>query len=172
MPIIPYLLTGNGNFISNCMLCEILYFEFLEELFSLRRKKIDLTKTGQSLWALTKTAQSLWGLTSSINCFRQYLSKNFGLRYQRPHCRVRMNIQRVLHDSLMRMYVFQGITFQNTNFYHPQRSWGKVMFLHLCVILFTVGSWRHTPSGRYPLSRQPPPGQTPSHLATPQIRPL
>ena len=48
MPNIPYLLIENGNFISNCMLCEILHFDFLE-LFSLRRKKIDLTKTGHSL---------------------------------------------------------------------------------------------------------------------------
>ena len=40
------------------------------------RKKMDLTKTGQSLL----------GLTSSINCqyniARQYSSKHFGLRYQ------------------------------------------------------------------------------------------
>ena len=26
-----------------------------------------------------------------------------------------------------------------TNFYRPQRSWGKVMFLHVSVILFTGG---------------------------------
>ena len=25
------------------------------------------------------------------------------------------------------------------NFYRPQRSWGKVMFLHVSVILFTAG---------------------------------
>ena len=25
------------------------------------------------------------------------------------------------------------------NFYHPQRSWGKVMFLHVCMILFKGG---------------------------------
>ena len=28
----------------------------------------------------------------------------------------------------------------NVLFYRPQRSWGKVMFLHVCVILFT-GGW-------------------------------
>ena len=38
MQIIPYLFTENGNFISNCMLCEILHFEFLE-LFSLREEE-------------------------------------------------------------------------------------------------------------------------------------
>ena len=67
----------------------------------------------------------------------------------------RLNIQRVLHDSLIRMYGFQGITFQNTNFSHPQRSCDKVMFLHLCVMRFTGGSCRHTPPGRHA------PGQTP-----------
>ena len=64
------------------------YITWLLELFTLR-KEIMLTKTAQSLWALTKTGQSLWGLTSSINCFRQYLSKNVGLRYGRSHCRVK-----------------------------------------------------------------------------------
>ena len=75
------------------------YITWPLELFTLRKEIMltktgqslwALTKTGQSLWALTKTGQSLWGLTSSINCFRQYSSKNFGLRYQRPHCRVRI----------------------------------------------------------------------------------
>ena len=30
--------------------------------------------------------------------------------------------------------------FPTTGYYHPQRSWGKVMFLHVSVILFTGGS--------------------------------
>ena len=29
------------------------------------------------------------------------------------------------------------------HFYRPQRSWGKVMFLHVCVILFTGGGGVH-----------------------------
>ena len=37
-------------------------------------------------------------------------------------------------------------------FYRPQRSWGKVMFLHVSVILST---------GRKVSGRHPPPGQTP-----------
>ena len=54
--------------------------------------------------------------------------------------------------------------------YRPQRSWGKVMFLHMSVILFTGGrsTWAGTPPGRYtplPLGRYPqagtPPGQVP-----------
>ena len=32
-----------------------------------------------------------------------------------------------------------GSLFQNRIHYRSQRSWGKVMFLHVCVILFTVG---------------------------------
>ena len=56
-------------------------------------------------------------------------------------------------------------------FYCPQRSCGKVMFLHLSVILFTGGwvsgrhplldrhfpSWADTPLGRHPLGQTPPP---------------
>ena len=43
--------------------------------------------------------------------------------------------------------------------YHPQRSWGKVMFLHVSVILFTGGvclsaCWDTTP----PRPRTPPLG--------------
>ena len=52
-------------------------------------------------------------------------------------------------------------------YYRPQRSCGKVMFLHLSVILFTGGVWQ-TPPGRYPPEQTPPhppgrqpPGQTP-----------
>ena len=44
-------------------------------------------------------------------------------------------------------------------FYRPQRSWGKVMFLHVSVILFTGGVC-HTPPGQTPLAdtpRQTPP---------------
>ena len=58
-------------------------------------------------------------------------------------------------------YIYQGV-----NNYRPQRSWGKVMFLHVSVILFTRGglphcmlgypleqtSWEQTP----PRTRQPP----------------
>ena len=46
--------------------------------------------------------------------------------------------------------------------YRPQRSCGKVMFLHLSVILFTGGvsapvhAGIHTPLGRHPPGRQPP----------------
>ena len=33
--------------------------------------------------------------------------------------------------------------------YHPQRSWGKVIFLHVSVILFTGGGCLH-PGGLFP----------------------
>ena len=42
-----------------------------------------------------------------------------------------------------------------THFYRPQRSWGKVMFLHVSVILFTGGG---LPQG---ILGYPPPEQTP-----------
>ena len=39
--------------------------------------------------------------------------------------------------------------------YRPQQSCGKVMFLHLSVILFTW-AWADTPPGQTPPSRHPP----------------
>ena len=79
-----------------CMLYVLyVYITWPLELFTFLGRKLMLTKTGQSLWALTKTGQFLWGLTSSINCFRQYSSKNIGLRYQRPACHIR-----IIHNSL------------------------------------------------------------------------
>ena len=55
----------------------------------------------------------------------------------------------------------------STSYYRPQRSFGKVMFSQVSVILFTGGlcvCGRHPP-GRHPLGRHPtgqtPPGQTP-----------
>ena len=56
------------------------------------------------------------------------------------------------------------------NIYHPQRSWGKVMFSQACVILFTGGGvclsawWDTTPPA--PGSRHPP-EQTPWEQTTP-----
>ena len=51
--------------------------------------------------------------------------------------------------------------------YRPQRSWGKVMFLHVSVILFKVGRedwednpWADTPHGRHPRQISPHRGQT------------
>ena len=41
-------------------------------------------------------------------------------------------------------------------YYRPQRSWGKVMFLHVSVILFTGEGSRHPPQ-----DQAPPPAQTP-----------
>ena len=52
--------------------------------------------------------------------------------------------------------------------YRPQRSWGKVMFLHVSVILFTGGAEADTPLGADP----PPPRSrpTPSQEQTPRTR--
>ena len=60
-------------------------------------------------------------------------------------------------------------------FYRPQRSWGKVMFLQACVILFggggclpqcMLGYHAHTPEQTPPRSRQPP-EETPPWEQTP-----
>ena len=54
------------------------------------------------------------------------------------------------------------IEWANVFDYRPQCSCGKVMFLHLSVILFTGGvsapvhAGIHTPLGRHPLGRHPP----------------
>ena len=49
------------------------------------------------------------------------------------------------------------------NFFRPQRSCGKVMFIDLSVILFTGRgvSGRHTPLGRHPLAWADPLGRHP-----------
>ena len=46
-------------------------------------------------------------------------------------------------------------------FYRPQRSWGKVMFLHMCVILFTGGGSASVHAGILPPRTRPPWEQTP-----------
>ena len=53
-----------------------------------------------------------------------------------------------------------------SNIYCPQRSWGKVMFLHVSVILFTTGfclsaCWDIPPGPDTPRTRHPPKEQTP-----------
>ena len=59
------------------------------------------------------------------------------------------------------------------DYYRPQRSWGKVMFSQVCVILFTGGMsasmcagihtpWRQTsPGSRHPLGADTPPRADP-----------
>ena len=61
----------------------------------------------------------------------------------------------VIHRLVMTM---SWVTLQ---FYHLQGSWGKVMFLQVCVILFTGGEYlgRYTPWARYtPPDQVQPPG--------------
>ena len=72
------------------------------------------------------------------------------------------------------------------NNYRPQRSWAKVMFLQVCVILFTRGGvclsacwnttppeqtppWEQTPQSRHPNTR-PPGSRHPPGADTPQTR--
>ena len=60
------------------------------------------------------------------------------------------------------------------DFYWPQRSWAKVMFLQVCVILFTGGGlpqcmlgYPPPPGGRPPWEQAPPPGADPPRADTP-----
>ena len=72
--------------------------------------------------------------------------------------------------------------FTKGHFYRPQQSWGKVMFVHVSVILFTGGClpqcmlgythplgrhlpWVGPPGRHAPIPGQTPPGQTPPHSA-------
>ena len=66
--------------------------------------------------------------------------------------------------------IFIGIK----NYYRPQRSWGKVMFLHVSVILLTEGvcpiaCWDTTQDQRQ-APPPPPPADTPPGPGTPQSR--
>ena len=55
-----------------------------------------------------------------------------------------------------------AIAYTGGNFYWPQQSWAKVMFLQACLILFTGGStWAGTPPG---------PGTPPRTRYTPKTR--
>ena len=64
-------------------------------------------------------------------------------------------------------------TSHNRFYYRPQRSCGKVMILHLSVILYTVGggcipacTWANTPPGQTPPQGRPP-RKTPPQAAPP-----
>ena len=58
-----------------------------------------------------------------------------------------------LKEYLVGINMHQVMTQQNGLYcyYHPQRSWGKVMFLQVCVILFTGGGGEYLtpPRARY-----------------------
>ena len=59
-------------------------------------------------------------------------------------------------------------------YYRPQRSCGKVMFLHMSVILYTGGCLPDTSPRQIPLGRHPqrhPPGQTPLRQTPPGQKP-
>ena len=62
---------------------------------------------------------------------------------------------------------YDGLCLFFIHFYRPQRSWGKVMFLQVCVILFTGGVPDQVPPGtRY----TPQPGTPPQTRYTPGTR--
>ena len=61
------------------------------------------------------------------------------------------------------------VVFQQSSFYRPQRSWGKVMFLHVSVILFTGegSTWAGTPLDR----SSPWTGTLPGQVHSPEVHP-
>ena len=97
---------------------------------------------------------------------------------------MRRNFQKRI--SVQRMQKFQHDV-QVTVYYRPQRSWGKVIFLHVSVILFTGwGDLPHCmleytppdqrqtpPRGRHtPRTRHPPGADTPPGVDPPEQTPL
>ena len=54
-------------------------------------------------------------------------------------------------------------------FYRPQRSYGKVMFLHLSVNVFTGGVFSPVHAGIHTPQSRHPPGQTPPWADTPWV---
>ena len=68
-------------------------------------------------------------------------------------------------------HIYLSVAFRSASFYRPQRSCGKVMFLHLSVILFTEVAC-HTPLGRHTTPWHTPPRQTPPrHIPPGQTTP-
>ena len=67
--------------------------------------------------------------------------------------------------SCIDLFCFQLLQFE-PDFYHQQRSFGKVMFLHLSVILSTGGYLADKRLGKHP-PRQTPPRQTPPRQTPP-----
>ena len=55
----------------------------------------------------------------------------------------------------------KGQVFEKLNFYRPQRSWGKVMILHVSVILFTGAGLPHCILGYTPPPSLGPEAGTP-----------
>ena len=81
--------------------------------------------------------------------------------------------------------ICHAVYFLNPSYYRPQRSWGKAMFLHVSVILFTGGVWpiacwdappgtrgRHPPAtrGRHPSGSRPPSIPQPPGADPPRTR--
>ena len=73
----------------------------------------------------------------------------------------------------LKPFVHRKVPFKKLrNYYRPQRSWGKVMFLQVCVILFTGGGVpdqvHPSPGTRYTPGPGTPPGKPPLGPGTPR----
>ena len=113
--------------------------------------------------------------------------RNIGVKSPRPSFTARLAFPPINNELLRNIPEKQQVFFNHGN-YRPQRSWAKVMFLQVCVILFTGGvsasvhagipppwsrhpqeqtpPWEQTPPGADPPGADPP-DQTPSEPSTP-----
>ena len=78
------------------------------------------------------------------------------LCYQQSSKQIYLRNNPVIHHTRVSLIppVMEAVLIRWSIYYRPQRSCGKIMFLHLSVILFTGGP--DTPLGRNPLGRQAP----------------
>ena len=102
-----------------------------------------------------------------------------------PSFRIKCRRSRILYVWCLTITILRSLASQCLNekvvrnwehHYRLQPSCGKVMFLHLSVILFTGEGVCQTPPGRHPSLYRHPPGQTPPSRHpwedTPSRRPL
>ena len=68
------------------------------------------------------------------------------------------------------LLAFGVIVIANSTFYRRQWSWGKVMFLHVCVILFTGGVCLSACWDTTPQDQDPPRSRPPQDQASPLLR--
>ena len=112
-------------------------------------------------------------VTSALHPGLKYPTINMDLSgLKHPRLRLFVNVERVVKNRV--------VVFIDTYFYRPQRSWAKVMFLQVCVILFTrggclpqcmLGYHPHPQGADTPWSRHPPGADTPPEQKLPREQP-
>ena len=96
------------------------------------------------------------------------------LCYQQSSKQIYLRNNPVIHHTRVSLIppVMEAVLIGWSIYYRPQRSCGRIMFLHLSVILFTRGSQTpppgQTPPGKTPPRQTPPPGRHPPGQTPPQ----